>query len=293
MNARAKDTSVSEHEVVVDGVRSPLLRAGAPAREAVVFVHGNPGSREDWRAMVERVGAFAYAAALDMPAFGRADRPRDFAYTVDGYAAHLHGALRELGVERAHLVLHDFGGPWGLTWAAQHPQQLASVSLVNTGVLLDYRWHKLARIWRTPLLGELLMLAMKRGDPDAFARGLNAGQKRALPKAFTDRMVADIDDGTRRAILKLYRASGDVAGMSARQAEVLRPLDVDALVVWGKNDAYIPVAQAEKQRSVFPRAIVRILDDSGHWPMGDDPDGVADALIPFLRAQFASALAAE
>jgi pimeloyl-ACP methyl ester carboxylesterase len=134
--------TIETRQVVVGGVRSPVLQAGPPeATEAVVFVHGNPGPAEDWRDLVGRTGSFARAVAPDMPGYGNADKPRDFAYTVAGYAEHLAGVLTELGISRAHLVMHDFGGPWGLMWAAAHPDAFASATLVNTGVLLDYRWH--------------------------------------------------------------------------------------------------------------------------------------------------------
>ncbi|HZE02851.1 MAG TPA: alpha/beta fold hydrolase, partial [Pseudonocardiaceae bacterium] len=95
-------------------------------------------------------------------------------YTVDGYARHLGRIIDQLGINRVHLVLHDFGGPWGLTWAADHVDQFASVTLINIGVLRGYRWHYLARIWRTPVLGEFFMrmtnlptlrLVLRHGNP--------------------------------------------------------------------------------------------------------------------------------
>lgn len=70
------------------------------------------------------MGAFARAIAPDMPGYGRADKPENFDYTVDGYARHLAGVLDAAEVQRAHLVLHDFGGAWGLQWAATHPTSL-------------------------------------------------------------------------------------------------------------------------------------------------------------------------
>src|SRR5438045_1436924 len=86
------------------------------------------GSTWDGERLVGRVGACARAVALDMPGFGQADKPKTgFEYTVAGYAAHLGAALDELGITRAHLVLHDFGGPWGLAWAVDHPDTFASV----------------------------------------------------------------------------------------------------------------------------------------------------------------------
>lgn len=276
-------TSVRQGYVVYQGVRSPYLEAGERGRgEAVVFLHGNPGSSGDWRDLLGRVGAFARAVAPDMPGYGRADKPRVFDYTVEGYARHLQGVLGHLGVERAHLVLHDFGGPWGLAWAAAHPERLASVTLINIGLMPGYRWHYLARIWRTPVLGELFFATTTRF---AFGLSLRHGNPRGLPKAFVDRMYRDLDWGTKRAVLRLYRATDDPGGMAAALGETFRSLDVPALVVWGAADPYVPVRYAEQQRSFFPSAKVVVLERSGHWPFADDPEGVADAIVPFLRAQ--------
>ena len=148
--------SISALEVSVRGVRSPVLTAGPPdGAEAVVFVHGNPGPADDWRELLTRAGELGRAIAPDMPGYGRAGKPKDFSYSVDGYAGHLAALLDQLGITRAHIVAHDFGGPWALAWAARHPDALASATLINTGVLIDYRWHRYARIWRTPGLGEV------------------------------------------------------------------------------------------------------------------------------------------
>jgi alpha/beta hydrolase fold len=139
----------------IDGLATLVSSVGDPdSAEAVVFVHGNPGSRRDWDDLLTRVAPFARAVALDMPGFGRAERPRHFSYTVEGYAHFLGSALDHLAIERAHLVLHDFGGPWGLEWAIANPDRFASAVLINTGALVDYRWHHLAKIWRTPVPGD-------------------------------------------------------------------------------------------------------------------------------------------
>ena len=175
---------LDETRMTVRGVGLPVLQAGPrEAREAVVFVHGNPGSGEDWRSLVEQAGGFARAVAPDMPGFGRADKPRDFPYSVSGYADFLDGVLEELGIDRVHLVVHDFGGPWGMEWAARNPSRVASAVLINTGVLIGYRWHILARIWRTPVLGEVFQGTATR---PLFRLLTNLGQKRKLPRSFLD-----------------------------------------------------------------------------------------------------------
>jgi len=266
----------------IDGLLTPVSSVGDPdAAEAVVFVHGNPGSRRDWDDLLSRVAPFARAVAIDMPGFGRAERPRDFSYTVEGYARFLGSALDQLGVERAHLVLHDFGGPWGLEWGIANPGRFASAALINTGALVDYRWHYLAKIWRTPVAGEAFQATTTRSG---LRMALRHGNPRGLPRAFVDRMYDHIDAGTTRAVLSLYRATDDPGAVGRSHADALAPLDRPALVVWGAHDPYIPVGMAEKQREAFPSAEIVILDDSGHWPFADDPDGVGRHVEPFLRA---------
>jgi len=272
---------VASTDVVVGGVRSSVMQAGpTDATEAVVFVHGNPGPASDWEDLLGRAGVSSRAIAPDMPGYGRADKPRNFNYTIAGYADHLAGLLEQLGIRRAHLVAHDFGGPWALEWAVTHPDAFASATLINTGSLIDYKWHRYGKIWRTPILGEVFQATATRpGFRLIFGR-----ENPRLPRATFDRLYADSRPwGTKRAVLKLYRATPAEA-LGAR-TEALRALDRPALVVWGTDDRYVPREQAEYQRRAFPSARVELLEDHGHWPHLEDPERVASLVIPFLREQ--------
>lgn len=266
------------------GIRTRVLQGGADlqATEAVVFVHGNPGSGEDWRELMQAASPVARVIALDMPGFGQADKPANYPYSVEGGTAFLTEALKQLGVVRAHLVLHDFGGPWGLMWAAMNPMGVASLTLINTGVLKGYRWHYMARIWRTPIIGELQQLLTNEAG---FRWAIQHGCPKGLPLAFTRRMYQDMDWGTKRAILKLYRATGDLDGRSRMLEKLLLPIKPPTLVIWGAADPYLPVRYAHQQQETFPGAQVVVLPESGHFPFADDPQGVAQALVPFLQAQ--------
>jgi pimeloyl-ACP methyl ester carboxylesterase len=281
MTLEGFEVSITTVEVSVRGVRSPVLAAGpAAGSEAVVFVHGNPGPADDWRELLTRAGELGRAIAPDMPGYGRADKPKDFSYTVDGYARHLAALLDQLGITRAHIVAHDFGGPWALAWAARHPDAFASATLINTGVLTGYRWHRYARIWRTPGLGELFQATTSR---PAF-RLLLGRENPGLTRDQIDRIYdASRSWATKRAVLKLYRATP--AAKLAGPAAALRPLDRPALVIWGTKDAYLPREQAERQRQAFPSAQIEMLDGYGHWVMLEDPGRVASLVIPFLARQ--------
>ena len=269
-----------QHQLDLAGVRTPCYDSADDGTEAVLFLHGNPGSGTDWLDLMAEIAPFIRTLAPDMPGFGTAAKPADFAYTVAGYALHIERLLAARGVERVHLVLHDFGGPWGLAWASAHPAQVASITLINIGLMRDYRWHYLARIWRTPVLGELLQATTTR---IGFRLALKHGNPRGLPRAFIDRMYDHLDRGTRRAVLKLYRATGDFRDSVDQAHAALRPRDLDCLVVWGKRDPYVDWHYAAEQRETFPRAELVYLEDSGHWPFIDNPAAVAAALVPFLR----------
>ena len=279
--------SVRSSRLRVGGIEVPVSSRGDDgASEAVVFVHGNPGPRRDWDDLLTRVPEGVRALAFDLPGFGQADKPDDFDYTVPGYARFLGAALDELGVQRAHLVMHDFGGPWGLQWASSDPGRLGSAVLINTGVLLDYSWHYLARVWRTPVVGEIFQAMTTRSG---LRLALRHGNPRGLPRAYVDRMYDHSDAGANRAVLRLYRATSDPTAFGRRQADALAPYDLPALVVWGEADPYLPVALAPQQLEAFPSAQVEILPGSGHWPMIDNPEAVGRLVEPFLRAVIGTA----
>lgn len=272
---------VERSSLLAGGTRTRLVQAGpAEASEAVVFVHGNPGSADDWERLVAAAGRVGRrAVAFDLPDFGETVAPEGFEHSVFGYASFLGEALGELGIERAHLVLHDFGGPIGLVWTAMNPDALAGIVLIDTGILPGYRWHRLARIWRTPVLGELLQATATR---PAFRFLLNLNEPRELPRDFVEAMYDHYDRRTRRAVLALYRDTDDPGAAATEFSRLMAPRDVPALVIWGEHDAYLPYSYAACQREAFPSADVHVLAASGHWPYADAPETVERLLVEFL-----------
>jgi len=270
---------IETRRITVEGIRTSVLVGGnGEPGEAVVFVHGNPDAGSDWMPLMTRVAPFARVIAPDLPGFGAADARSDRDYTIYSYARFLDGVVRAFDVQRVHLVAHDYGGPFAAAWAADHPDRVASVTFVNTGVLVDYRWHRMARLWRTPVVGELVMRAIRPGS----ARAMLARENPGLPAHWVDTIVGHLmPEKTRRAVLRLYRSTRpeDMDQLAAR----LRQHDHDALVVFGDADAYIPAELAHRQVRVFPRVDIRILRGLGHWSWLEDTDAVADQIVPFLK----------
>jgi pimeloyl-ACP methyl ester carboxylesterase len=266
--------------VMVDGLRSPVIEAGDPqGREAVIFVHGSPGCGDEFVKLVGETGEFARAIAPDMPGFGQADKPhpRDFIYDVPNIGVHLAKQLDALGVERAHFVGHDFGGAWATFASLYDPERVASLSLINAGLIRGMRWHGMARLYRTPFAGGAFMAIANEWG---FKRTL-----RGLPTTELDVMWRNFDRRSRKAVLALYRAT-DVETQSWQLPQVrLVATQWRSIVVFGAEDPYLPAKFADRNRESLPNASVHLIDGAGHWPHLEAPERVSKLLIPFLREQ--------
>ena len=112
-----------------------LLRAGpytvhaiespGPGR-AVVFVHGNPGTAEDFAEVQRRLSPKVRTIAVDRPGYGWTERPRE-AMAPRAQARMLHDALKELGVINPVLVGFSFGGPVITEWALEYPDEVSAL----------------------------------------------------------------------------------------------------------------------------------------------------------------------
>ncbi|MEK8033497.1 alpha/beta fold hydrolase [Ideonella sp. DXS29W] len=246
---------------------------GAP----VLFLHGNPDSSELWVPIIRAMGDGWRCLAPDLPGFGRSTASPGFDCSLDGMAAFVDELLRAAGIdEPVHLVVHDIGGPFGLAWAVKHPHQVRSLFITNTVFTAEYRWHRLGRLWRMPLVGELVQALT---TPRGFAHEMRRGSRR-LSRAQIEKTYAAIGPGTRRMILRWYRAMDPrhFAGWDD-QLRVLAAR-VPSLVIWGEHDPYIDRRFAER----FGAQGIEYAPDSGHWLPAEEPALVADRLRRFCAA---------
>lgn len=271
--------------VTVAGVSTRVIQAGPRrAEHAVVFVHGSPGSARDFDHLASAAGRFARTVALDMSGYGESDHFARDIQSTEGAASYIGGVLQKLGIRRAVLVVHDFGGPWGLQWAVSNPKALTGAVLINSGVLIDYVPHPFALTWATPGAGELQMASTRREN---FQQTLQAANPRGLPADFVNRMYDNYDRATRCAALRYYRSAirPERADIGRKQAAVLSRRPRPALVIWGERDIFIPAKHAHDQRQAFPDAEIHLLEDSGHWPFVDNAARTRRLFVSFLRPE--------
>ncbi len=226
----------------------------------VLMLHGNPDSGEMWEEIAGTLGRGYRCVAPDLPGFGRSEVPTGFKPTLDGMALFVAQFLESAGVgPPINLIAHDFGGPFGFAWAVKHPGSVRRMVAINTLVFSDYKWHFWARVWRTPVLGELSMAVMNR---PMFSRELRRRSGSRISDEHIARTWALMTPRMKKQVLRLYRAS-DPAGFEAWERPFLSlTVAKPTLVIWGDKDPYISALYAER----FNARKVAHLPRVGHWP---------------------------
>jgi pimeloyl-ACP methyl ester carboxylesterase len=268
---RAVSAAIEEGELRVDGVRV-FYRRVAGEGTPVVYCHGNPTHGEDWVPFMERGGA---AIAIDMPGWGRSERPgpSDFDYSMYGLSAFLEKCLEELGVSQRKLVVHDWGS-LALIGAQRRPQLVEKLVVINAIPLLPgYRWHWVAQIWRRRGLGELANATTTKSSMGLIMRQLS-GDGRAMPPWFIEMIWRHMDHGTNEATLALYRhADPDRLAFAGKDLNRLR---CPSLVLWGVNDPFLKPRLAEAYARALPSSTLQLVPAAGHWPWINDARVIDD-----------------
>lgn len=274
---------VEERFAAVDGIRL-LLRERRGEGTPTVYVHGNPTDSGDWLPFF--AASTGPAIALDLPGFGRSERPDPavFDCSVGAYGRLLASALAALAPDGYRLVVHDWGVV-GLLAARARPEAVRALVVINAVPLsAAYRWHFIARCWRRRGIGELLARPRPRWLLKRMMRLARPGRK-PLPGEMVERMLTNWDAGMARSILALYRsADRDVL---AAAGDGLAAIRCPALILWGEHDPYIGPADGRAFERQLPGARFLTVERAGHWPWIDRPE-LVDEVAAFLAAPAAA-----
>ncbi len=257
---------------------APVYLVDEGSGPPVLFLHGNPDTSDVWHEQIRHLSPQYRCLAPDLPGFGRSLAPAGFDYSLDSLSAYVDDLLAALKIdEPVHLVVHDLGGPMGLAWAVQHPDRVRSLVVINTVFFSDYRWHFWARIWRTPLLGELSMKIMNRW---AFRLELKRGSRK-LTQEQMDQTYDLFTPEMRRMVLRFYRALTPSKLKHWEEALPNLTSRVPVLALWGDQDPYLPKQFARR----FGAKQVVHFPDCGHWLSVEAAADVSGQMEAFFADQ--------
>jgi pimeloyl-ACP methyl ester carboxylesterase len=270
-------------DVTARGIRTRVLEAGSERAPALVLVHGLFASHRSFEDAILDFSDHFHVIAPDLPGFGESEKPSParYAYGVEAHAESIADLIAAFGVGRASVLGHAMGGAIALTLAAEHPELVQRLVLEDA---LAYP-HPLPFKLRLPLVpvvggvffkqlyGRALFRAMMR---DLYYR---PGSEPTVDKvdwhydAFNSPSARESAHAVMRALL-------DMRPVVARLSRIVAP----TLVVWGRDDALLPVTHAQRLVREIPGAKLEIMD-AGHTPHEELPTELVELVSEFLEGK--------
>jgi pimeloyl-ACP methyl ester carboxylesterase len=270
------------------GLRYHYLDEGTGA--PVIMLHGNPSWSFTYRNLVETLVPAGYRTIVpDHVGCGRSDRPGDdrYDYTLARRVRDLETLLDHLGLGAGlTLVMHDWGGGVGMTFAARHPERVARLVILNTaGFHLPkskmFPWPLwVCRDWP---IGAWLVRGL-----NAFCRGTTfiGCKHHKMSRAVRDAYLAPYDSWANR--IAVHRFVQDIplrpgdrsyALITEAQEGLAHFADTPTLICWGLRDFVFDRHFLAEWEQRLPKAEVHRFEKAGHYVLEDE----ADAIVPLVR----------
>jgi haloalkane dehalogenase len=256
----------------------------------VVMVHGNPTWSFMYRRLIKNLKGYR-RLALDHLGMGLSGRPgRDYSFSLKDRLSDFSRWLEYLKLTQpVHLIVHDWGGPIGLGWAGQHPEQVASLTIMNTGLRQPKGFTmptKLAIFKYFNFLGRLLATEL-----NLFLAGtIRFGTIRPMPPEIQSGFMAPYLVAAHRESLSRFVADIPLNSKHPSRQTLVnidhnfeRLADKPALLIWGLKDFVFTKVFLEDFRSRLPKAKILALPRAGHCLLEDEPEIILSSLNSFLK----------
>lgn len=285
--ASASPSPFAPHFVQLEGGRMHYVDEGPRDAPVVLCLHGNPTWSFYWRALVRGLCDRWRVIAPDHLGCGLSDKPQAWEYTLAAHARNALALVESLGIERATLAVHDWGGAIGMGLARRKPQLVERLVITNTAAFPAATLPWRLRACRVPVLGEFLVRRMNAfaglaptmasalpgGIPADARAGLGAPYRTHADRVAIARFVQDIPMSPR------HRSWDELVAIERALASFA---DRPATLIWGLRDWCFSPEFLVEWRKRFPSAEVRALDDVGHLLLEDAPERVVALARSFL-----------
>jgi pimeloyl-ACP methyl ester carboxylesterase len=263
--------------LTVGGHRLRYVRAGSGP--AVVLIHGFASSLYTWKDVIRLLAPERDVLALDLPGFGQSDQPPDLAF--EDLPRAVLGLMDQLGVERAALVGNSMGGGTAALVAARRPERVTALVLVDSaGFHRDESEHPgVVRLVRSSLGPLAAHLPFRRLFVEGALRQVFVDDTQVTDERVAEYLAPLLRSGafpSIRSLLASFAAHPDAL------REALPEIEAPTLVIWGRQDAWIPLDHADRFVETIPGARKVVLDGCGHMPQAERPQDVGRLLRGFL-----------
>ena len=273
----------------INGLSMHVLEAGAPGRPVIIFLHGFPEAAVSWTWHLNFFAQQGYhAIAPDQRGYGRTDKPKGIdAYHISLLVEDVRQLILHFSDVSVALVGHDWGGCVAWHLAAQHPELLKQLVIINMphptvmGETLINSADQKKRssyiaFFQLPLLPEW---ASSMGNYFLLRRML---RRTSRPETFGQRQITQYlfnwqQKGALQAMINWYRAYQFAPKPTNKMV-------VPTRILWGKRDAFLQWQMAEKSLALCEHATLKFWDNATHWLHHEYKEAVAASINEFLEA---------
>lgn len=251
----------------------------------VLLLHGFPDSSHLWRNQIPALRAAGYRViAPDLRGFGKSSRPVGVEhYAMPTLVGDVVGLLDGLGIERAHIVGHDWGAALAWASAAILPQRTLSLTAISVGhpaVFGTLPIEQRERSW-------YMLLFMFEGVAETLIMRNDWALFRQFMRNQGDMNYAIAElarPGALTAALSWYRANVHPAGQLTEQP-ALPPVTVPTMGIWSDGDVYLLEEGLKRSASFVSGAPYRYekIPQASHWVPIDAPGKLNALLLDFLK----------
>ena len=244
----------------------------------IVLIHGTGASLHTWNDWTKDLVKDYRVIRLDLPAYGLTGQDPQNRYSSKDYVDLLDAFLTELKVDQFHLVGNSLGGLISWLYASYHPEKVEKLVLLDPSGFPFKNTPMVIKMAKTPVLNNFIRYV----TPRSFI-------EKNIQEVYYDPTLIKASTLDRYYDLTLYEGNRDAfidRAFIEREdyRDRLSLIKAPTLILWGENDAWIPVSDAPKFKAAIENAQVVIMPETGHVPMEEKPKEslavVADFLAP-------------
>jgi len=253
-------------KVKVNGINIAYERRGRG--EPLVLIHGYPLDRTTWNEVASLLESDFDLIIPDLRGMGQSDAVEK-TYTVADLASDVAGLLDHLKIQQTFVAGHSMGGYVALAFARAYPNRVRGLGMISSQVLADSPERKEGR-YKTAV--------------EVAEKGIGVAVDSMSNKLSVDPRIQSFV----RQVMQRQKPAGVIGSLKAMaerddSSELFKSFKFPIVIVHGDADALIPVERGREMKATLPQAHYVELPKSGHMPMMENPQAVAEALRSFLK----------
>lgn len=262
-----------EKTAMVFGAKISYVEAGDATKPTVILLHGLGANVASWQFNIPVLAQKYHVVALDQIGFGKSDRPA-LKYRVGTYVDFLDKFMSETKIEKATLIGNSLGG-WVAAWTAiKYPNRVEKVVLADAAGLkpseIDLKQIYGLNYSTRNEVRQLVKLV--------FYNQAIFGSPAFIEESMKVRVLANDGDTINSLIESIKRDEDFLDGQ-------LNQIKKPTLIIWGKQDGLLKVADAERFNREIAGSQLIVFDQCGHVPQVEKAADFNAAVLKFLEGK--------